>query len=405
MNKPVDGYVRRVTQIPRFLVHYDNLPNQLSVGRYEHNWMKLSRIARVVQDLIAPDFKPPFSGKLFGKSSEQLRNLAGKRMVRVLREVAFAMDDRQPDAFWEWSEVCPELDLFIKVARTAASPEGGEVDGVGHVSSIPYEYWQFDLLTGDELVAAHGAINNIALQMRKALLSEDVRKEIKCFKRNATDRYKQLMKIATSSWAKSSKNLLIRLDWGYRKTYPVVLPEFVSQEDFELQCAEVSKCREIMLEVLQKMFGADLSFYAWKIECGDIKGLHVHWLLAVNGNKHQDRINVPRQIAEAWDAAIGNARAYTFNVNALDSTGETGLRVLAYNDPELLEVLGRYCDYLTKVDLTLKLRLPRDMRSFGSSRLKRVKAKKPGPARKYRMHMRNVLDVRGTTKNRMKKDG
>lgn len=396
MKEPVDGYVPLVTGIPRFLEHYENQPGELSVGLYQHNWMKMVRIDRVAQDLMQPDFKPPFSGKFYGKPSRPYENLAGARMVRVMRHVGLAMEERQKDAFWDWHEICPEVDLIIKVAKAAVAPDGGEVDGVGHVLPMPYLYWQFDLLRGDELVAAHDAINNLAIQMRKALVSTRVREKIKSFKRNATDRYKQLMKVATSAWGtRNNSNLLIRLDWGYRKTYPVVLPEFVSQEDFHLQCAEVSRFREIMLDVVRKMFGKDLSFYAWKIECGDVKGLHVHWLLAINGNKHQDRINIPRQIADAWDAAIGEGKGYTFNVNALDARDKAGLRVLKYNDPELLEVLGRYCDYLTKLDFTLKLRMPEGMRSFGSSKLQQVKRNKPGPARKYQMQMRKSLEVRG----------
>lgn len=401
MKEHVDGYVSLVTGLPRFLEHYENHCGELSVGRYQHNWMELMRIDRVAQYLMQPDFEPPFSGKFYGKPSRPNENLAGARMVRVMRHVALAMEERQEDAFWECHEICPEIGLIIKVAKAAVAPEGGEVDGVGHVAPMPYLYWQFDLLQGDELVAAHDAINTLAIQMRKALVSKKVREKIKCFKRNATDRYKQLMKVATSAWAaRNNSNLLIRLDWGYRKTYPVVLPEFVSQEQFHAQCAEVSGFREIMLDVLQKMFGKDLAFYAWKIECGDIKGLHVHWLLAVNGNKHQDRINIPRQIADAWDVAIGKDKGYTFNVNALDSRDKTGLRVLTYNDPELLEILGRYCDYLTKLDFTLKFRMPKGMRSFGSSKLRKTKNNKPGPARKYQMQVCKSLEVRGSQETR-----
>lgn len=395
MNKLVDGYVKQITNLPRFLEHDKDNPDQLFVGSYQKSCMKLAAITRVAQDLMAPNFKPPFSGKFYGKSKQQ-ENLAGLRLVRVLYQVGHAMDDRQTDGFWDCHEVCPAVDLIFQVVKAAMSPDGGEVSGVGHVAPIPYLYWQFDLLKGDELIAAHDAINKIAIQMRAALRSKKVREKIKCFERNARDCSKQLLKVAVSSWSeKNNSNLLIRLDWGFCKSYPVVLPEFVSQEDFHAQCTEVGRFREIMLDVLQKMFGKDLAFYAWKIECGDVKGLHIHWLLAVNGNKYQDRINVPRRIGEAWDAAIGE-KGYTFNVNALDLRNEAGLRVLNYNDPELLEVLGRYCDYLTKLDLTLKLRLPKGMRSYGSSRPHKVKKNKPGPARRYQMHMRNFPEIRGS---------
>lgn len=391
----MNSFAPLVTVAPRFLECYENLPGQLSTGRYYRNWLDKVRIARVAQDLMRHDFKLPFSGKFYGKPSKPLENLEGLRMVRVLRYLALAIEERQSDAFWECHEVCPEVDLIIKVAKAAAEPEGGEIDGVGHVAPIPYEEWEFDLLKGDALIAAHDAINNLTIQLRKALMSKKVRGRIKNFKRNATERYKQLMKIAVSAWARNNSNLLIRLDWGYRKTYPVILPEFLSKEDFEARCAEVSRFRKIMLNILEEKFGKNLSFYAWKIECADVKGLHIHWLLAINGNKHQDRINVPRQIAEAWDAAIGHQVGYTRNINADDEEGQSGLRVLEYRETELLDVLGVYCDYLTKIDYTLKFRMPEGMRSFGCSKLPRIKKSKPGPSRKYQMQMRKVHDVRG----------
>ena len=66
----------------------------------------------------------------------------------------------------------------------------------------------------------------------------------------------------------------------------------------------VSEIREKMLKSLRKMFGDDLVFYAWKIECAPVKGLHIHWMIGLNGDKHQDRINVPRAIVAHWDEML-----------------------------------------------------------------------------------------------------
>lgn len=234
------------------------------------------------------------------------------------------------------------------------------------------------------------------MTMRKALLTSEMRLVVKNFRRNATERYKQMMRLAEQGWETRYKNLLIRLDWGFKKQYPVKRMRFKSQTEFETLLMEVDGYRKEMLRILQHMFGVNLTFYAWKIECGDIKGIHIHWLIAVNGSKHQDRINVPRQITTLFDKHIGNGRTYTFNVNALPHAYQSGLRVIDYRDPELMKIVGRYCDYLTKVDYTLKLRMPKRMRSFGCSKLRQESPTKPGPIRKFKMVRKNVFEVRGS---------
>jgi hypothetical protein len=371
MKSTSNSFDSRATELPRFLEHDKNKPEQLATGLYYKNWRKLSRLEHVARDLLVPDFKPPFSGEFYGTPDRARKNLAGARMVRALRNAGLAMEERLVGGFWECHEICPEVDLIIKVVNAAVAPGGGYVEGVGTIAEMPYMYWQFELLEGDELIAAHNAINRMATQLRTALMSEKMRDRIKNFNRNSKDRYKHLMEVATSAWTrKNNKNLLIR---------------------FHLQCAEMCRIREKMLNILRKLFGEDLSFYAWKIECGDEKGLHIHWLLAVNGNKHQDCFNVPRRICNAWTAAIGADNGYAFNVHTLNSPARSGLRVLRYDDPEL----GAYCDYLTKIDYTLKFRMPKGMRAFGCSKLVKVKKKKPGPARKHQMHMKNFMKVRG----------
>lgn len=396
MNSISNSFDSRATELPRFLEHDKNKPEQMATGLYYKNWRKLSRLEHVARDLMVPDFKPPFSGEFYGKPDRARKNLAAARVVRALRNAGLAMEERLVGGFWECHEICPEVDLIIKVVNAAVAPGGGYVEGVGIIAEMPYKYWQFELLDGEELIAAHDAINRMVMQLRTALMSGKMRDRIKNFKRNSKDRYKHLMEVATTAWTrKNNKNLLIRLDYGFKKSYPVVLPEFMSQQDFHLQCAEMCRIREKMLNILRKLFGEDLSFYAWKIECGDEKGLHIHWLLAVNGNKHQDCINVPRRICDAWTAAIGADNGHAFNVHTLNSAARSGLRVIGYDDPELLDVLGAYCDYLTKIDYTLKFRMPKGMRAFGCSKLVKVKKKKPGPARKHQMHIKNFMKVRG----------
>ena len=119
----------------------------------------------------------------------------------------------------------------------------------------------------------------------------------------------------------------------------------------------------------------------WKIECAPIKGLHIHWLIGLNGTKHQDRINVPKAIAQMWDAAVGNPDTYTWNLNAQQKNEDAILRVIDYSDPSLWPIVGGYAEYLTKVDYVVHLRTPERMHGFGSSKVPKVVKRKTGPKR------------------------
>lgn len=401
MDKEQYYFAKKYVDVQQFLEPEECHSSKLMIGCEERVWFEHKQAARMCQDLIAHNYKPPFWA---GFNADVLipKNSVGRRMLRFLGLLWNELEARYHSEVpaYEYRVFCPEVDLIRRAATTALTVGGGEVDGVGYVSPLSFEPWEFSLLTGSKFIEASNELNALADLIRRGLLAKDLRNSIKSFRRNATERYKHLMHVAQAGWLKNARNLLMRLDWGYRATSPSVPVEFKSQQEFLKGCEEINQYREKMLEILRKMFGSELTFFAWKIECSDFRGFHVHWLIAVDGAKHQDRINLPRQIAAAWDAEIDRDKGYTFNVNALPNIEKTGLRVLSYNDPDLLDVLGFYCDYLTKVDYTLKLRMPKHMRSFGCSKLKKDKKKKPGPARSYQMQVKDIHAVRGPKGNR-----
>lgn len=407
MDKKQYDFVKKYVEIQQFIEAENSHSNQLSIGCDEFVWMEYKQAARLCQDLIAHNYQPPFC-RGFNADDISPKNSVGKRMLRFMTLLWNELEARSQSRAlsYDYRVFCPEIDLIRRAMGAAFTADGGEVTGVGYVSSLSFQPWEFKLLVGDKLIQARSELNALADLMRRALLSKELRNAVKSFRRNATERYKHVMRVAQAGWLKNARNLLIRIDWCYFVDKPDVPVEFKSQQEFLNGCEEINRYREKMLKILRKMFGNELTFFAWKIECSDHRGFHVHWLIAVDGAKHQDRINLPRQIAAAWSAEIDSARGYAFNVNALPRIGKTGLRVLSYNDPDLFEVLGLYCDYLTKVDYTLKLRMPKNMRSFGCSKLKKEKKNKPGPARWYQMQMRDFRAVRGPKGNRFfKKNG
>jgi hypothetical protein len=385
----------KLTDQERFHVHYQD---GLSIEISEHEkkcHAERMQLLHLAQDLANHRFITPFRKKAFKRKQVIEATNLGMNLVACTERIDEALPFNDEESY-EYRDLPPNAELTKKIIHAALSETGAVVDGVGIVEALPIKPDFFCcLITAEEIDLFLKAYNGLALTIRKALLTNGMYEDVKSFRRNATERYKRFMKVAEQGWISHNKILLIRLDWGFRKTFPAIPVRFKSQEEFERTYFEVDGYRKAMLKILQKMFGKDLVFYATKIECGEVKGFHMHWLIALNGSEHQDRINVPRKITDKWDANVGNGKTYTFNVNALRGKEESGLRVIDYHDPELWEIVGRYADYLTKVDYTMKLRLPEKKHSFFSTKLKTMSSNKTGPKRSYPMPHLDALAVRG----------
>ncbi|CAM4400232.1 Inovirus Gp2 family protein [Comamonas aquatilis] len=253
---------------------------------------------------------------------------------------------------------------------------------------------EFRIQSDDDQLEIKKAVNDLTLFLNKKLMKNGGNKVLHGFKRNSTECYKQLMLVGEQSWKLHNSILLIRLDWGEPYRVPDMRAKFVSQQDYETRFKQVSATREKMFKILRKMFKGDLVFFAWKIECAPIKGLHIHWLIGLNGAKHQDRIKVPRMIAEQWDEKLGADGACTRNPSIRQKHEEAILRVINYSDPLLWRIVGGYADYLTKVDYLTRFRAPGKMHSFGCTKLKEITQPKKGPKRSKKMPKLDMLAVR-----------
>jgi len=264
----------------------------------------------------------------------------------------------------------------------------------------------YKILSANEKKQVEEYFNQFSKKLREKLMGIGFREKLHSFKRNSTEIYKQLMRVAGQAWAKHSSILLIRLDWGQKYRVPDLRGKFISEEDFQQKFDVVSGYRIKMLQELRNIFGKDIAFYAWKIECTPVKGLHMHWFIGLNGAKHQDRINIPKMIAKRWDELLGDENAYTWNLNANQKNENAILRVLDYNDPMLWNIVGGYSDYLAKVDYLVRHRTPKGARSFGCTNLIHKKKKsKTGPLRKKNMAEIDLLKVRNFfTKKANKKE-
>lgn len=238
------------------------------------------------------------------------------------------------------------------------------------------------------------AINDLSAYLRKIWMLKGNREKVHSYRKNATEVSRQIINVAKQGVCNTSKILLCRLDSGYRYRVPDRRGKFSSKEDYEIRFKRVSAMRDEMLKILRKMFGKELIFFFWKIECAPIKGLHIHWFIGLNGSKHQDRINVPRRIADKWNECFEKDDFYTHNLSSHQRHEDAILRVIDYRDPLLGRILGGYADYLSKIDYLGKLRTPGNMRTFGGTKLKKTQKSKRGPKRSKQMHHFDALEVR-----------
>lgn len=315
-------------------------------------------------------------------------------IFELIYEVSFLIE-RNIDISSEcFVEINPAALVLLEGIKEWLTTKNKKVDE--WVMHIIFEmtFNEFRIQTDDVKLKIKMAVNDLTLSLNKNLMEAGGKRIIHSFKRGSRENYKQLMLVGEQSWRLHSSVLLIRLDWGEPYRVPDMRAKFASQQDYETRFKQVSTVREKMLKILRKMFKDDLIFFAWKIECAPIKGLHIHWLIGLNGSKHQDRINVARTIAQKWDEKLRADGAYTRNQSIRQKHEEAILRVINYSDPLLWRIMGGYADYLTKVDYLTRFRAPGKMRSFGCTKLKEITASKKGPKRSKKMPKLDMLAVR-----------
>lgn len=395
--KPLDGLMimnsHHVVH-KNILLEYAKDKDEDHLPGFEGPGMKRA-LDELIQHLIKHNYKEPFGisdQKL--KKTKYISKFAGA-LITLVDEVGTQLLQEKDRGAWSYLDINPMIagiieitcDFLLKKSSQDGGTESGALLGMG----MP----EFLTLSNYELQLIQSLLNELALELRKVLLKKGMQDAVKNFRKNSTKRYCQVMKVTRMKWKKFAKILLIRLDWGLRHSIPDLRGVFKDQKDFEDKLMDVAEQRDAMLQLLKKRYGADLAFYFWKIEFGPQRGLHMHWMIGLNGSKHQERIRAARAIAEMWEEVIDNEKSYIWNVNAIPPIGEPILRVIDYHDPMLWDIVGIYADYLTKVDYFLKLRMPGNMHSFGGTQFRTSKCKKRGPKRSKAMTEMDILKVRG----------
>ena len=230
-------------------------------------------------------------------------------------------------------------------------------------------------------------LNSFTQELRDALRHERMRERVKSFERNARERSKKFLQGCEYAINRHSKILSIRLDTtSHKKNHDDEDRNQYTNEKFLEDCKTIEHHRNLFIKHIQHTFRHHLAFYAWKLEYGVTRGLHIHWFIILNGNKFQDRINIALNLGEHWVENITGGAGTYFNVNSISNKYPNVLRVVHHSELDTREHFERIAKYLTKTDFLIKIALPGNMRSFGCSKSVKTLSAKRGPKRQSKLH-------------------
>ena len=302
-------------------------------------------------------------------------------------KILFLLNHASQSRILGWEDEYKEVIAFSPVLKMtyeafcAAALAGGDVEGAGYVKPLIYSTDKVDAPVIKNKNETVEMLNQFVLDLRKALRCKRIKEETKSFRRNADERYLHLMKVAMQAWDANGKQLLLRIDWGFNQLDPIMKPRFKSQEEIIKEFELLDGKRRQMIFRLKRMYGRNLSFYAWKIECGLNRGFHMHWFIALNGDFHRNAWFHGKRIADDWNEHVCGDDSCCWNTIGNKDFRKIYLRTVNYDDKDLPEIMDTFIGYLTKIDITMKLRAPEGYRTFGCTKLKKEKINKPGPKR------------------------
>ena len=323
----------------------------------------------------------PFYKRRRGSTYVARASKLGQQILNLLRHAGQSRVLGWYEEYYLIIEKSPIMNLTYNAFSAAASLDGEQVAGMGFVEPVLYSEYTFKTACGKRTDEVIERLNNFVLKLKEKLTNSELREEIKNFYRNSKERYFQLMQVALQAWDIRCKNVLIRIDWGFFKKNPPMPPRFKTEAEINQDFSKVDAIRKLMIKRLKNMFGNDISFYAWKIECGYDKGLHIHWLIALNGSKYKNTWFNTEAIVNDWNQHVCGEDSYACNVSGFCESDSKYLRNIDHRDEDLPNILSTYAKYITKLDITMKLRAPDGFRTFGCSKLRKLRTSKPGPMR------------------------
>ncbi len=179
-------------------------------------------------------------------------------------------------------------------------------------------------------------------------------------------------KVINKAFEKSSKVLVIRIDLGFKNgSFERVPVKSCGAESDGVRDKFIllKKYFSVFIRYLNKEFKDALLGYFAKMEYGPKRGVHYHLLIAINGHKHQQDINLAKKIGEHWAGVVTSGSGYYHNCNAMIKSYKFyGSGMIHRTDVLKRSFLDDYViDYLLKYNLPFQIIKKFGFRQFSAS--------------------------------------
>ncbi len=235
-------------------------------------------------------------------------------------------------------------------------------------------------LTKDQAISLLSAFEARFRQFHARTQDATFRKRLANTQRAANKNRQSLLRLIEQLFAQYARLLVIRVDFSYQLQYKRTITHARIEQDRE------AFLRQRRSHPLFKSLAA----YAWKLEYGIEKGLHLHMLFFFDGAKVREDITLAQQLGQLWlETTQGQGLVYNSNLTACKQFADSpdnALGMVSHDDRTKLKALtGKVVTYLTKLDEYVALCAPQGKRTFGHSQVTapRPEQRKRGRPRKY----------------------
>lgn len=193
-------------------------------------------------------------------------------------------------------------------------------------------------------------------------------KEDGVFKRRARKNRQSIGEFVRGIYMARASVLVLRLDLGYRHNgYTPFGKQEVLQADRE-NIDLISQHRDQFIKHLRDLFSKGLLGYVWRLEYGNEKGYHLHLIIMLDGNLHQQDVLLCKNLGEYWSNKITNDKGVYYNCNARKSK----YRHLAIGKTNYAFVMEQPCidniiNYFVKDDWLFQVKSGKGHRTLGRS--------------------------------------
>lgn len=252
----------------------------------------------------------------------------------------------------------------------------------GHKLSPYFEIWVEERTGFQTMVITERSWNSIGmnewfLKIRKLVKSSDFTKALYNHERGARKNALSLTEYIDGLYGIYARLCVVRLDLSYSRAH--------RDSVGPLNPSRVKEDLTSFLRSAKSEFPA-LVGYIWKMEYGQSKSYHIHFMAFFDGHKVCKDVVVGNVLGDLWrDFVTGGDGGY-WNCNAKKTYYEriygVGVGVIAHDNIERRASLLRAAMYLAKVDYYVRLNEKGVGRIFGKGQLPERRANKVGRKRK-----------------------